>query len=55
MMFLNNSYIFPTAITINNKIITNPSDIANVFNNYLSKVAIDIQSSIRFSKNIFLP
>ena len=42
-MFLHNSYVFPTAITINNKIITNPSDIANVFNNYLSKVAIDFQ------------
>ena len=32
------------------KIITNPSDIVNAFNNYFAKVAIDIQSSIRFSK-----
>ena len=34
----------------NNETITNPSDIANAFNNYFAKVAIDIQSSIRFSK-----
>ena len=46
----NSNHIFPTAITVNNETVTNPSDIANVFNNYFAKVAIDIQSSIRFSK-----
>ena len=37
--------------------ITNPSDIRNAFNNYFAKVAIDIQSSIRFSnqKYNYLP
>ena len=46
----NSNHIFPTAITVNNETMTNPSDIADVFNNYFAKVAIDIQSSIRFSK-----
>ena len=46
----NSNHNFPTAITIDNETITNPSDIANAFNNYFAKVAIDIQSSIRFSK-----
>ena len=46
----NSNHIFLTAITVNNETITNPSDIANAFNNYFAKVAIDIQSSIRFSK-----
>ena len=54
----NSNHIFPTAITVNNEtlliitslIITNPFDISNAFNNYFAKVAIDIQSSIRFSK-----
>ena len=46
----NSNCTFPTAITVNYEIITNPSDIANAFNNYFAKVAIDIQSSIRFSK-----
>ena len=46
----NSNHVFPTAITVDNETITNPSDIANAFNNYFSKVAIDIQSSIRFSK-----
>ena len=41
---------FPTAVTVNNKTTTNPSDIANAFNNCFAKVAIDIKSSIRFSK-----
>ena len=45
------NHVFPTAITINNETATNPSDIANALNNYFAKVAIDIQSSIRFSKN----
>ena len=53
----NSNHIFPTAITVNSETITNPSGIANVFNNYFAKVAIDIQSSIRFSKKkyVYLP
>ena len=46
----NSNYIFPTAITVNKETITNPSDIANTFNNYSAKVAINIQCSTRFSK-----
>ena len=47
---LNNSNLSsPTAITVNNKTITNPSDFANPFNNYFAKVAMDIHSSIKFS------
>ena len=46
----NSNHIFPNAITVNNKTITNQSDIANAFNYIFAKVAIDIQSSIRFSK-----
>ena len=44
------NHIFPTVITVNIETVTNPSDIANAFNNYFAKVAIDIQSSIRFCK-----
>ena len=46
----NSNNPFPTAITLNNETISNPSDIAKAFNNYFAKVAVDIQSSIRFSK-----
>ena len=46
----NSNHIFPTTITVNNETITNPSDISNPFSNYFAHVAIDIQSSIRFSK-----
>ena len=46
----NSNNIFSTAITVNNQTITNPFDMANAFNNYFAKVAIDIQSSIRFSR-----
>ena len=45
----NSNHIFPIATTVNNETITNPSDIANAFNNYFAKVAINIQSSIRIS------
>ena len=45
----NFNHIFPTAITVNNETITKPFDIANAFNIYFAKVAVDIQSSIRFS------
>ena len=51
IIYSNNcNHIFPTANTVNNETITNPSDIANAFNNYFANVAIDIQSSIRLSK-----
>ena len=46
----NPDHFFPIGITVNNETITNPSDIANAFNNYFANVAIDIQSSIRLSK-----
>ena len=46
----NSNNPFPTAITLNNETISNPSDIAKAFNNYFAKVAVDIQYSIRFSK-----
>ena len=47
----NNSYhIFSAAITVDKETINYPSATANAFNNYFAKVAIDIQSSIRFSK-----
>ena len=49
----NSNYIFPTTTTVNKEAITNPSYIDNAFNNYLAKVAIDIQSYIRFSKKIY--
>ena len=45
--------MFPTANTVNDAIITNPSAFGNAFNNYFAKVAIDIWSSIRFSKKIY--
>ena len=45
----NSNHIFSTAITVDKKTITKPSDIGNAFNNYFAKVAIDIQSSIRFT------
>ena len=44
----NSNHIFPTAITINKETISNLSDIANTFNNFFAKVAIDIRSSIRY-------
>ena len=46
----NSNHTFPTTITVNNETITNQSDIANAFNNYFAKGAINNQSSIRFSK-----
>ena len=50
----NFNHISPTAITVNNEAITNPSDIANAFNNCFTKVAIDIEFSLRFSKKKLL-
>ena len=46
----NSNQIFPIVITVNIETIANPNGIANAFNNYFAKVAIDIQSSTRFSK-----
>ena len=46
----NSNHNFPTIIIVNNETITDPCDTANPFNNYFAKVAIDIQSSIRFPK-----
>ena len=52
-MSLNTSnHIFLTVITVNKEKIANPTYNANVFSNYFAKVAIDIQSFIRFSKII---
>ena len=34
----------------NNVTLTNPKDIANAFNNYFAKVALNVQSSIKYSK-----
>ena len=46
----NSNHTFPTAITVNNETISNPSDTAIAFNNYSAKAVRDIQSFIRFSK-----
>ena len=46
----NSNHTFPTAITVNNETITNPSSIGKAFNNYFVKVVRNIQSFIRFSK-----
>ena len=45
---------FATGITVSNETITNPSDIANAFNNFFTKIAIDIQSSIRISNILII-
>ena len=46
------NYTFPSAITVNNETIANPSGIAHAFNCF-AKVTIDIQSSIIFQEKIF--
>ena len=38
----NPNHLFSTAIKVNNVTITSPTDIANAFNNYFAKTAIDI-------------
>ena len=38
----NSNRIFPTAITVDNEVITNPCDIVNAFNNYLLMHSINI-------------
>ena len=55
----NSNHVFPISVTVNDEVITKPSDIASAFNNYFAEAAIDIQYSIRFSKKryygYFLP
>ena len=50
----NSNHTFSTAITVDNKTNSNPSDITNAFNNYFAKAAVDIQSFIRFSKKKYI-
>ena len=47
---------FAAAVIVNGETITNSSDIANVFDNHFTKVAIDFPSSNKFSnkKNILI-
>ena len=47
------SNIAPSNYFDNGHSLTEPQEIANAFNKYLVKVATDIQSSIRYSKNSF--
>ena len=47
------SHSSPFSIYYNNKTVTSPFEIANAFNNYFSKIALDIQSSIKYSANEF--
>ena len=43
------SHSSPSSIYYNNKTVTSPFEIANTFNNYFSNIALDIQSSIKYS------
>ena len=47
------SYSSPSSIYYDNKTVTSPFEIANVFNNYFSNIALDIQSSIKYSAKEF--
>ena len=38
----NSNHSFSTAITANNEAVINPFELANAFNNYFAKVAVDI-------------
>ena len=49
MVSLNWSYTIPLTTTEKNKTTFKPSESANAFNIYFANVAIDLQSSIRFS------
>ena len=49
----NVSHSSPSSIYYNNKTVTSPFEIANAFNNYFSNVALDIQSSIKYSAKKF--
>ena len=43
----------PPSISYNNKTVTSPFEIANAFNNYFSNIALNIQSSIKYSAKEF--
>ena len=43
------SHSSPSSIYYNNKTVTSPFEITNAFNNYFSNIALDIQSSIKYS------
>ena len=47
------SYSSPSSIYYDNKTVTSPFEIANAFNNYFSNIALDIQSSIKYSAKEF--
>ena len=47
------SHYSPSSIYYNNKTVTSPFEIANAFNNYFSNIALDIQSSIKYSAKEF--
>ena len=49
----NVSHSSPSSIYYNNKTVTSPFEIANAFNNYFSNIALDIQSSIKYSAKEF--
>ena len=47
------SHSSPSSISDNNKTVTRPFEIANAFNNYFSRLALNIQSSIKYSEKEF--
>ena len=47
------SHSSPSFISYNNKTITSPFEIANAFSNCFSSIALDIQSSIKYSAKTF--
>ena len=47
------SHSSPSSIYYNDKTVTSSFEIANAFNNYLSNIALNIQSSIKYSANEF--
>ena len=47
------SYSPPSFIYYNNKTVTSPFEIANAFINYFSNIALNIQSSIKYSAKEF--
>ena len=53
ILLKNVSHSSASSIYYNNKTVTSPFEIANVFNNYFSDFALDIQSSIKYSAKKF--
>ena len=47
------SHSSPSSISINNKTVTSPFEIANAFNNYFSNMALNIQFSVKYSGKEF--